>query len=607
VNDARLREVRHPAIIDRVRIELKLLLLGSTGEEPSFRAWQFALNREGVPSEAIVLGAGRLRRRSSRLRELLTAEAGHARFQAVILATGAVLEKALSQGEREALGELCREFGLRRLCAYITPSAEHGLTSPTWQGALHGVTARLSPGGLRVFPYLSGPVPIEAGTWAHLASPVRAESFETLVEGPDGSSLLGIHRRPDGREEMVQTYDSNEGQVQTQLLRHGQLAWMTHGRYLGHERNYLSLHIDDVFQDNHSWNLATHRADTDPETQIRMTADDAHYAASWSRARGLRLDFAYNGGGVERYLRFAGAEVDPLLVALLAEREAFRWINHTYGHANLDELSSAELEAQIAANVSWAEEQGLELDPGELVTGAHSGLANLAAIPPFGGNPRLEAALESCGIRYIASDASRPYPVDASDPEGARYSPGTPFEIGPAFAVPRHPTALPYDSASGAQALDRHRHTTAAGAHGSWQELMLSEATRMFATLTRNDPRPHYFHQSNLARTGEDGGIFYAFIDTVVGLYTSLFAPSAPLVQPTLGEVGELFARRDAWRTALESGSVDAHFDGSRVIIVCRTSAPLEVPVSGTAVGEEYGGLRSGWIRVDPGETVVET
>jgi hypothetical protein len=125
----------------------------------------------------------------------------------------------------------------------------------------------------------------------------------------------------------------------------------------------------------------------------------------------------------------------------------------------------------------------------------------------------------------------------------------------------------------------------------------------MFATVTRNDPRPHYFHQANLARAREDGGIFYAFIDTLVSLYRSLFAPNAPLVQPTLGEVGQLLARRAAWRSALEDGAVEGYLDGSQVIIVCRSS--LDVPVTGTEVGAEYGGLRSGWVRVEPGETVV--
>ena len=584
---------------------MKVLLLAATGEEPSFQAWQFALRREGVPFEAIVLGLDRPPPRSSRLRQLLTAGVGHSRFQALILATGALIDEALSRSEREELEGLARDFGVRQLSAYVYPSAEYGLQGPFSAGRLQGVTARLTPSGHQAFPYLCGTVPIEIDSWGYLASPVSGDSFETLVVGPEGSALLGIHRHADGREEMVQTYDSNPDQVQTQLLRHGQLAWVTRGSYLGYERNYLPLQIDDVLVANHSWNVATHRSETQHPGLIRMTAADATHAASWSQARGLRLDLVCNGGGSEGYLRRQGTPVDPLLRKLVADRETFGWINHTYDHANLDDASTPEIEAQIERNVSWARDQGLELEPGALVTGEHSGLANLAATPPHCGNPQLDAALQSSGIRYLACDASRPYPADPHDPEGPCLPPGTPFAVGPALAVPRYPTALPYDAATEAQALDRHRHEAGDGAPSSWQDVLVAEATRMFAVLTGNDPRPHYCHQSNLARTGEDGGIFYGLLDTLLSVYRSLFAGNAPLVQPTLGEIAELLARDTAWRAALTTDSVEGYIEGPRVTIVSRSSSSLEVPLSGTEVGAGYGGTRSGWIRVDPGETAV--
>jgi hypothetical protein len=588
-----------------VRIEMRVLLLATTGDEPSFRAWKVALNREGVPFEAVVLGRGRTRRPSSRFGHLLTAGVGRSRFQALILATGDVFDQAMSRGEREDLDALARDFGLRRLIAYVYPSAEYGLRGPARAGPLHGVNAELSPSGRRIFPYLCGTVPIEAGSWGYLAPPLSAESFETLMVGPEGSALLGIRRHRDGREDMVQTYDSNPDQVQTQLLRHGQLAWLTRGSYLGCERNYLSLQIDDILLANHSWNVATHQTDRHPPGLIRMSATDAMHAASWSRARGMRLDLACNGGGSESYLLEHGSQVDPLLRALQAERETFGWINHTYDHVNLDEASRTEIETQIERNLHWAHSKGLELEPGTLVTGEHSGLANLAVTPPRGGNPQLDAALQSRGIRHLACDASRPYPMHAQDPEGPRWPPGAPFAVGPALAVPRHPTAVPYDASTAAQALDRHRHEAAGIAPVSWKQVLLAEATRMFAVLMGNDPRPHYFHQSNLAGADKDGGIFYGLIDTLLNLYRSLFAPNAPLVQPTLAETGWLLAREGAWRAALAADSVGGYVEGPTVTVVNRTPASLEVPLSGTEVGADYGGTRSGWIRVQPGETVV--
>lgn len=87
---------------------------------------------------------------------------------------------------------------------------------------------------------------------------------------------------------------------------------------------------------------------------IRMTPEDATHAAAWARARGLRLDLVSNRAGSERYAREPGLEVDPLLRTILARRDQFGWINHTYEHRNLDVASRAIIEAGIARNLRWA-------------------------------------------------------------------------------------------------------------------------------------------------------------------------------------------------------------------------------------------------------------
>ena len=60
------------------------------------------------------------------------------------------------------------------------------------------------------------------------------------------------------------TVKSNEFQSHNQLLRHGMLNWVTRGVYLGHQRNYLELHVDDVFLGDDSWDPATHTTNYDP-------------------------------------------------------------------------------------------------------------------------------------------------------------------------------------------------------------------------------------------------------------------------------------------------------------------------------------------------------
>jgi hypothetical protein len=577
---------------------MRILLLGA-GTEPSFRTWQLALENAGVPYEAVVLGV-------RRTQFSLQREDGQPRFQAMIVSTGGLVREALPSAARVQLEGLEREFGIRRLTAYALPGAENGLRAPKWAGPLESVSLRLTSSGAAIFPYLQGPLPVDPGSWGYLADPVTDERFDPLVVAGDGSALVGVHRHRDGREEMVQTFDANVSQIQAHLLRRGQLAWLTRGRYLGHDRNYLPLQVDDVLLPNHGWNAASKTIDVTREAMIRMTADDAHHAARWSRSRGLRLDLVCNGAGSERHAREAGLDADPLLRALLSRRDDFGWINHTYEHMNLDLASRATIEAEIAHNRRWAGQVGIDLEPDAVVTGEHTGLANLTAMPASAENPQLATALAAQGIRSLGCDASRPHPVDGRDPDGPRLAPGVPFVVGSALAIPRHPTLLAYAAASRDQTLDHLRHLGLIDVP-SWPDVLAVEAARIFTTVMSNDPRPHYFHQSNLAagdaaQAPSDGRLFYALLDAVLARYRRYIKLEEPLLQPTLGETGELLRRRMAWRAALQADAVAGYIEGSRVTIVNRTDHAIDVPVSATG-GDCTDGMTVGWTRVFSGET----
>jgi hypothetical protein len=578
---------------------MRILLLGA-GTEPSFRTWQLALENAGVPHEAIALGA-----RPTRIS--LRREDGRPRFQALIVATGELVREALPGATRAQLETLEREFGIRRLTAYALPGAENGLQVAKWAGPLESVSLRLTSSGAAIFPYLQGPLPVDPGSWGYLADPIRSERFDSLVVAGDGSALVGVHRRRDGREEMVQTFDANAGQIQAQLLRRGQLAWLTRGRYLGHDRSYLPLQVDDVLLPNHGWNAASKTIDVTPGAMIRMAADDAHHAAGWSRSCGLRLDLVCNGAGSERHAREAGLDADPLLGALLSRRDDFGWINHTYEHLNLDLASRATIEAEISRNRLWAAQVGIDLEPGAVVTGEHTGLANLTVVPASAENPEFATALAAQGIRYLGCDASRPHPVHGADLEGRRLAPGVPFAVGSALAVPRHPTLLAYAAATREQTVDHLRHLGLIDV-SSWPEVLAAEAARIFTAVMSNDPRPHYFHQSNLAagdavHAPSEGRLFYELLDAVVARYRRYVKPEEPLLQPTLGEAGALLRKRMAWSAALRAGAIMGYVEGSRVTIVNRADHAIDVPVSVPGVDCAGDGITAGWTRVCAGET----
>jgi hypothetical protein len=369
------------------RIDMRVLLLGASGSEPTFQAWEAQLRREGVPYSTFIASRGHTPLRAEALSRT---EGGieEARYQAVIAAVGNLpvcdeegCHSALSAEEWTALTEFERSFHVRQISQYVYPEPGFGTNWPSSGGAFEGVAGRLTAEGERVFPYLRGPVSIGSGTWGYLATPYAAEFTTLVTDGGGSNALLGIYRHAEGREELIGTFDGNQYQVQSQLLRHGELAWATRGTYFGDQRTYLELQVDDLFLPDDVWDTETNRTLYEPEAAVRMNAEDATAAIEWSNSRRLRLDMVFNGGGSVEYRAEHGGS-DPLLTTLRERASAFGWINHTYDHPNLDCSTQRFIEDEIGDNVEWARGAGLTVDDGELVTGEHSGLANL--IP---GNP----------------------------------------------------------------------------------------------------------------------------------------------------------------------------------------------------------------------------
>ena len=551
------------------RIDLRVLLLSADAEQPAFRAWEAALDREGVPYHAIVARRGHPPIDA----RMLAAGAAHARYQAVIVAVGGLpafdgarYVSALSAQEWAALAAFEREFGIRRITGFAYPSALYGLSAPTSSGVTAGLTGTLTPAGRVVFGDLRGDVPVDPNAYGHLATPAD-DTFTTLVEGPRGSALVGVHAHVDGREEMVCTVDGNAAMTHVQLLRHGMLRWVTRGVYLGQQRHYLGLEVDDVFLSDDSWDPAS--ADTVP-VEIRMTREDVEAAVRWSRTTGLRLDMCFNGHGAQ--------QPDDLTTALLEHESQFGWINHTFSHITLDAVDPETLRAEIRRNVEFARAAGLKVDETELVTGNHSGL----------GNVELPAALADTRVRWIAADNSRD-PVQRT--------------IGPARTVPRHPTNMYFNVCTRATQLDEYHHLfmarmgcespgatrTRLAPATTWRRFLELEAKTMLDHVLANDPRPHYLHQSNL--TGDR--MLYDLVDEVLDRHNDLFC--VKLAQPTLAEAGAELARRAAWLQALHGRHVTGFLKDGELHL--DSTAPVQIPVTGAARTAD-GDSDSGWTPV---------
>jgi hypothetical protein len=443
------------------RIDMKVLLItsspaSSTSAEPAFGDWETTLKREGVPFDTVVTnptgaspapadGTTPLPALSSTLADGTPV----ANYEAVIV-TGSGSE-GLSTAQWTTLQTYEQQFYIRQLTAYASPGPDYGLNTVTGGTSMDGTTSTtLTTDGATTFPYLKQ-VSLDTGTFGYEASPLTATStpalptgasVDSLISGPSTgsspSSLLGIYKTADGRETMYQTFDENQYMLQSELLRHGELAWLTRDTYFGDQRNYLETDVDDNFLSDDVWSVAgnattsAHSTDFNAADAIREVPSDVSNAAQWSAANNFRVDMLFNGGGsvqaadgcTEASSGDGGSGgtatdctgvatgTDPLLSAFQANDPAtgkpytddFYWINHTWDHPNIDEGCATQdyIEAEINQNTAWGSAAassgnptagGLGLtqstttalgseNPGVVVTGEHSGLANL--VP---GNP----------------------------------------------------------------------------------------------------------------------------------------------------------------------------------------------------------------------------
>ncbi|MFP3986633.1 hypothetical protein U9R90_03835 [Streptomyces sp. E11-3] len=630
---------------DTPRVDLRVLLVDDEG--PATSAIADELRRAGTPYTNIDLSdPGRPVIDGDFLADTVDGRP-RAKYQAVVLPN----DNPFGAGSTElaALASYEKEFAVPQVDAYTYARPEVGLDPPTqggYSGPLDGVEAAVTTAGRAgPFGYLDGGVPFEDisptedESYGYLARPAADADFTSYVDAPiPGSggrgSLVGEYRH-DGRRELVVTFAYASHQRQFQLLARGIVGWLTQDTGLGLSRNYFSVHIDDVYGADDRWDTELNCTPGDVDCQpdpgatnpIRMSPDDARHAADWSRTRGFGLDLAFNGGGSDRYREDNGGQ-DPLADQLDTDKNAFRWINHTYDHAFLGcvqdvsvvpwkcatELDGStryvgqdEISRQIRDNRAWGERAGLPLENGELVTGEHSGMRILPQQPDD--NPHLAPALAENGIEWLGSDNSR-------DPAQR--------PVGQALTVPRHPLNIFYNVGREAEQIDEYNwlYTKAAdGGSGICETapdttcldapldpvtgyddyIVPLEAAGALRRTLSNDPRPHYIHQSNLA----EDRIAYPVLDRLLDDYAALYADNAPLVNPRQRAIGAELRDRAAWQAALDAGQVTAYRIGTAVTVVApddvRVPASMpngtqqQLPDGGKDFGSPYAGTVSGW------------
>jgi hypothetical protein len=554
-------------------VDARVLLLAADEADPTTQAWVRQLRRLGGLFDLLLPSA---------LQPLLVSdlvdESGHGRYNAIIMTT----DSSQFLASMDVLMRYRRAFSVRQLAAFEYPRPQVGLDDPLGQD-LSGSLPQLTEAGRLVFPYLRGSVPIDHGTFGYLSDSVDRACFTALLSLAD-RPLVGLTTGADGTEEMVVTVNYADTLIHWRLLARGLLTWVTRGVHLGMGHHLLSCHVDDVF-------LSSAPPAFDEATEpisVRMTAEDVEALVQWQTQHDMTLDLAFNGAG-------AALSGDGLTDALLRHKEQFRWLNHTWGHLDLDGRATEDRGAvcwpdadsicqQIERNRQWADRLGVRASATALVTGGHSGLSN----------PHLPAALVRCGISVIATDASR-------EPSKAH--------IGAATAVPRHPTNISTHVTTCNEMLEDYNDRYSPVSDCT--QLIDLEARIILRHMLSHDPRPTFGHQANI--TGERP--LLAVLERTLDLYREYVSEEAPVLNLSMDAIAQELDRRAEWRRVSDQGGVTASIrsGGLQLSSDVDVDVPLTLPLGSSAgrsllrrvpFGDTYGSSACGWQRLRSGTTL---
>lgn len=619
------------ATVSAAPVEMKILLLTATGEEPSYLAIRSALDHLGTPYKGVLLAKGEA------LPALDDGEKGF--YQAVILSTGNLgvcdpgCRSALSAEEWSRLDAYAAAFAVRTVGFYSFPDSRFGLRyvegvfSPLAEPSTAEFTTEAGP----VFSYLRQEKGLRiAGAFAYLAEPAPAPGETTTpILRLNDRTIGAIHFKPDGREYLALTFDHSPALRHSLQLTYGVIAWATKGVFLGSRRVYLTPQSDDLFLPNNLFTAegpcATTQFLVNPTAplapncpKVRIDNQDLvnlrDWQSMWTRqpqTAKFRTTMAFNGMGAKT------DDEDPLTAEARRSLGDFYWVSHTFTHKILDcyginadgscrPANYDEGADEIQRNLATADRLELPVDRPSLVTPAVSGLTNVDF---------LRAAADS-GIRYLVSDTSRP--------EGNPAIPNTgihpPSQPGLLF-IPRRATAIFYNTSTAEPGMpgslpDEYNFFFGPDgimrvggvpegppffdAHQNYSQIVERESEALVNYMWRYEKYPSMFHQSNFYSYDGTHSLFSDTLDAALRKFTA--ASSLPVISLAQTDIGKLLGERMAW---LECGARVILVPGESITITVEKAAT--VPLTGVCGDncEEYGGEMQSRVPVEPGVPVT--
>ena len=590
------------------RITQKILLLGATGTEPAFLAAKAALDRIGVPYQALIAA------NETVTDALLSDGISKCNFSGVIVSTSSLgyvnpmgaWASAMEPAEWQSLADFEAACSAREVTWYGWPGAEYGLAPGAGFDWTTPVDATLTADGKSVFTRVKDAAVIKYRNAAgYLATVADPKTTQALVTDASGNVLVATHTAADGREMMISTVDSSPYLTHSLVLEYDFVRWLTRGMFVGKKRAYLAPQIDDLFLANDMWNATTHV--NDPSTQFRLTGTDLTAFSNWQRSFQLRLP---GGSSFKTYLAFNGigtktseyADTTLFSAARAAGSKLF-WMNHTWDHENLDGVTRAFAKSEVSQNCQLAYLYNLHgFNCNELVSPDVSGLTTLTAVK----------GLVDAGVKSVVSDTSITEAIRPSNP-GTNPS----FNVGRVnplnakiYQVPRHPTSIFYDVSTPATALDEYNTIYRAyyGRDLTYAEFLDKDSEFGLFYMLQGDIDPLMFHQANLRNYGGGKSIYGDWIDAVANKYLAYF--DAPVITLRQSAISDAMQARNKFNNCGLTATVIEQL-GTRSLEL-KATAGCVVPVTGVAANlwgsvETYGGEPTTSVTLGANQTKLVT
>lgn len=506
-----------------------------------------------------------------------------------------------------------------------------------------------------VFEYVNQANPLPITDFAFAANPRNdaqgprdgtVPNVTPLLRTPAGEALVSMIRyiKPlqttPIREVLMSTISNASFLTHSQVLGYEFVNWVTQGVFVGGRYVHMTNHLDDLFIQNEMWDVTSNQ--TNPALLYRLNSADitnaiskqAAFRAAHPTAGNFKLDFAFNGAGAvvdQAATTLVANFSDDLVSAIVANKDQFRYINHTFTHADMDKtpnpanpncdyttLTESAIRTEITKNRTVWGLLGLPEQSANnlvLVSGNHSGLKDRKCTDypelhpemenvqsddiPFvtGANPLFFKAAASANINYIASDTSQVN--QATEQYVSQINDGKSSDR---LILPRWPTNIFYNVANPTALVDEYNYIfhdrfldfgqdpcavpAAICVTRDYPAILEAEATAAVQHMLSFKKFPHFFHQANVAKYDDAGNTLqFDWLNSVFTAYEKLF--TLPVKNLPYYKIGNMT------KDSLTAKSATINAVWNRTTNQVTLSANKSVPnllVTGLQGGSLYGG-----------------